>query len=376
MIIPYALSQIKSDKKLPPAKVYEQHQSLRRFGVKIRKEKEADKVDLHLKMGQQLDQTLKQGFVQLDYRQRQIHQALLSQTDVIQTGFDTVEIALKRGFSETQKQLEEVTQSVEQVGEIVLKTGEELADGIAGLTASFDMGMVQVMSQFELQRSEIKAGFQALQEVLENSRKTEARERYLDGKQSYEQFLQHPEERQLLLDARDYLSQSLEQYRGNPFCHLYLGHVYQEPGGEFDAAKAQEHYQLCATYSKALDNRKLAALGYFLAAWMSYVQGNVQEAIPLGEFALAYDPEGLPENVYNLAKYHAYLRQPEESLIYLDKAVQRFDPQYTLKASLDADFNPIKPELDQYFLKIRNQEAQKWHQRLDQLGISPQLPAE
>lgn len=48
---------------------------------------------------------------------------------------------------------------------------EKVADGIAGLRADFNIAMGQVITQFEMKRSEMKAGFDRLAYLLENKRK-------------------------------------------------------------------------------------------------------------------------------------------------------------------------------------------------------------
>ena len=186
----------------------------------------------------------------------------------------------------------------------------------------------------------------------------------------------HPDEPQFLQDALEYLLESVAIYRGNAFCHLYLGHIYQEPARFYDLEKAQNHYQLCATYAKGMPNNSLAALGYFMAAWISYVRKEVDAAIELAEKVAQFDPNGIPENYFNLAKYHACKKESKKALSYLDMAIQRFDPYYAVKASMDDDFQQIQPELDAFFMMIRDKEAKSLDQNLRAFGLDPaRLPA-
>ncbi|MEL6651072.1 MAG: tetratricopeptide repeat protein [Bacteroidota bacterium] len=326
----------------------------------------------------QVDHTLRDGFDRVEdgldrveHGQVRIHQALLGQTEVIRQGFFGLELSLESGFDQMADKLDQQTEATRSLEKSLILSSKQIEEGLSGLKASLDMGMVDIVSQFELQRNDIQQGFERLADLLENSRKTLARERYLDGKQAYERYEVHPDESQFMTDARDYLLESVEIYRGNPFCHLYLGHIYQDPGHLYDLERALEHYQLTATYAKGLDNKALAALGYFLAAWISYVLGDVDQAIALAQKALEYDPKGIPENYYNLARFHAHKQQSETALQYLDKAVQDFDPHYTLKAEIDEEFQAIRPALDQYFEQIRSVEAAHWDEKLRDFQLLP-----
>jgi len=361
---------------------YHLHKQYHRFvydmgkGIKQVAEAHAKTIaEANLRAGKVISDTLQTGFEEVQKSQMAIHHALLDQTQVIEDGFNAVVIQIDKGFEQTQKGLNEVAQRVDQVGMVIIESNERLWQGLMGVKASFDMGMVQILTQFELQRKEMKQGFDLLADLMENTRKTEARECYRDGKEAYETYLQHPDEPQFLRDALDYLNQSIEIYRGNPFCHLYLGHIYQEASLFFDLDRAQEHYRLCATYAKGLHYASLAALGYFLAAWISFVRGEVTQAISWAEQSLAFDDQHIPENYYHLAKFHAFLGQPEQSLTYLDQAVKRFDPFYTIKAQTDVDFKPIEAELDRYFERIRSEAAHQLSKQLNDFGVSA-LPEE
>ena len=232
------------------------------------------------------------------------------------------------------------------------------------------MGMMSLVSQFELQREEIQQGFHLLTDLLENAKKTEARERYLDGTQAFDTYLKHPDEPQFLTDARDYLLQSIEAFRGNPFAHLYLGHIYEEASLYFDLNQAKAHYLRCATYAKGLENKGLASVGYFMASWVAYVEGEVEDAITWGKAAIDMDPERIPEVYYNLAKFHAYRGEATAAIEYLDHAIQRFDPIYSVKAQFDPDFETMKEELKVYFYRIRDRKAVELQEQLMAFGIT------
>jgi len=348
------------------------HRFINEVGTGIRKLAEAHArtiAEANLKAGQAIDNTLQSGFERVHQTQLAIHDALLDQTQVIEQGMGAIELAIESGFEQTQRNLNEVASRIDQVGMIIIESNDKLFQGLAGLKASVDMGMMNIITQFEMQRTEMRHGFEVLANILENNKKTEARERFRDGKEAYENYLRHPDETQFLRDALDYLEQSHEVYRGNPFCHLYLGHIYQEPSHFYDLSKSQEEYRLCATYAKGMANEGLAALGFFLASWIAYVRKDVEKAIEYAQESLKYAQDRIPENYYNLAKYHAYLDRKEEAIHYLDIAVQQFDPLYTIKADADADFFPMKQELGQYFEKLRVEAGRRIENQLKEFGI-------
>ncbi len=355
---------------------YYAHRQYHRFmndvGVGIRKLAESHArtiAEANLKAGQAINQTLHSGFEQVNQTQLAIHDALLDQTQVIEQGMGAIELALESGFEQTQRNLSEVANRIDQVGTIIIESNDRLFQGMAGLKASVDMGMMNIITQFEMQRTEIKQGFEVLANILENNKKTEARERFRDGKDAYENYLRHPDEPQFLKDALDYLEASNEIYRGNPFCHLYLGHIYQEPSLYYDLTISQEQYRLCATYAKGMSNEGLAALGFFMASWIAYVRKDMDKAIEYAEESLKYAKDRIPEIYYNLAKYHAYLQDNNEALYYLDIAVQRFDPLYTLKADVDADFLSMKDELYEYFERLKDQAGKNLKHQLKAFGL-------
>jgi tetratricopeptide (TPR) repeat protein len=313
---------------------------------------------------QQLRKTLRTGFEGVQHNQIRIHQALLNQTEVMILGFDAVELRLQEGFEQQARGLNEVVNRVDHLGQVVVETGERLFKGLAGLKASFDHGMMGIVAQFELQREEMQDGFARLADLLAHQQKTRARERFLDGKLEFERYQAHPDEPQLLIDARDYLHDSLQQYRGNPFAHFLLGLIYLEPVAHFDPGRALDHFLRGVTYAKSLENYPLAALCAFEAGWVHYLRGEIEQAIEQSELARSFDPDALPENYFHLAKYHACQGEAQPALQHLDTAVQRFDPLYTLKADIDPDFGPIRPQLDPYFEQLRDRAARDWQARM------------
>jgi hypothetical protein len=170
-----------------------------------------------------IEDRIDDGVDRITEKQEHIHGALLDQTKVIKDGLFGIELSLEQGFDQVAEKLDEQTAAVERVNESILFTSEQLQKGQAGLKASFDMGIADILADFELQRREIREGFDKLTDLLENSHKTQARERFLDGQKEYDRYQQFPDEPQFLLDARDYLLEKRGAfYRGAiPFLPLF-----------------------------------------------------------------------------------------------------------------------------------------------------------
>ena len=121
----------------------------------------------NLQAGREISQSLDRGFSEVRKGQIEIHEALVDQTQVIRQGFDSVEYALQTGFDQVAGGLGEVAGRIENLGEVMIETGDRLFSGLAGIKASVDMGMMNVVTQFELQRREIQAGFDQLSDLLQ-----------------------------------------------------------------------------------------------------------------------------------------------------------------------------------------------------------------
>ena len=183
------------------AEDYHRHRNLLRFvfaageGIQRVAEHQVQRIiDANRAIGAKLDDTLIHGFDRMEFQQKEIHGALLQQTKVIKQSLFDIELSLEQGFDQVAEGMEQIGEEVRNVNDTLVQTGEMLADGLAGLKSSVDMGMMGIVSQFELQREELQEGLKQLSFLIENSKKTEARERFLDGKTDFERFLQHPDE--------------------------------------------------------------------------------------------------------------------------------------------------------------------------------------
>lgn len=370
ILIPYTPPKEETESE----KSYLLHRLRRRFApdesgfLLFSAEQVAKLAKVNLKAAARINQTLEQGFDKVDKGQIRIHEALLNQTDIIQDGFDRVALAIDEQREQLAADAEALREEERASRASINNQTAVIANGFAHLASSVDMGMSGLLTQFELQRTEMQEGLSRISTILANQHKTTAQERFLDGQTAYGQYLRHPDEPRLLLDAESYLQASIESWRGNPFAHLYLGHIYHEAGPVHDLQKAQTHYLDCATYAKGIDNRALAAQAYMMAGWLAYVRRLPARAVELGKLAVEYDPEGLPEAYFNLGKYLAHLGKAEEAIAQLDIAIRSFDPLYSLKASLDEDYKALGDVLGDYFQQLKAEEHAHWDARLSAFG--------
>jgi len=253
-------------------------------------------------------------------------------------------------------ELSGISSNIENLTDTVQFGLEEVSFGINGLRADFDIAMGKVMLQFEMLRSEMKAGFEHIINILENRRKTEAQEHFRDAISFYKDGCRFPDKPQWFKDALRHFMESVNGYERNPLAHLHIGHIYHYQKDQMNFEKALKHYQLCYTYGEADKNDYcVAAQGYFYAGWLNaVVLQNLNEAIKLTNTALEFD-ENLAEAHYHLAKFYSLSNQKDSAIHHLRKAIVSFDRDYCIKAGFDSDFNPIRDDVNQLFKNLKNE---------------------
>lgn len=109
---------------------------------------------------------------------------------------------------------------------------------INGLRADFDIAMGKILAQFEMSRSEMQAGLSRIVTILENKRKSEAKEHFRDGLDFYKEGCRFVDKPQWFTDALRHFLASVEGYERNPFAHLYIGHIFHYQNEHRDLARA------------------------------------------------------------------------------------------------------------------------------------------
>lgn len=186
----------------------------------------------------------------------------------------------------------------------------------------------------------------------------------------YSKYLENPAKHTYLEDAYEGFKNTIKGYKENPFAYFYLGLIYHRPSHYYDLEKSKEAFKNAEKYALENERKVFSAYIDFILGWICYVEGNIDEAINVTLQSLDKDLIILSETYYNLAKYYACKKDAVNSIKYLDIAVANADNFYTLKANIDDDFNPIKEELEKYFIHLRDEARKIVNSSLSEYGIS------
>lgn len=248
-----------------------------------------------------------------------------------------------------------------------------VTDGLSGLQAEFEIGMGQVLLQFEMTRSVMKEGFQRIEELLKNRRKVSAQEHFSDALQFYKDGCRFRNRPQWFSDALRHFRASVAEFERNPLAHLHIGHILHYEQGFRNLGEALRHYELCFTYAEATDgSAAVAAQGYFYAGWLkaAHLQSYL-EAIALTTHALSLDPT-LAEAEYHLAKYCALMGDGRKAADHLRRAIENFDRRYALKCEADPDFSGVRSEVHKCLCQLLD-DAKATYARIS-CGIDRKTP--
>ncbi len=237
---------------------------------------------------------------------------------------------------------------------------KKVDSSIQNFHSDFNMAMGGVVLQFEMQRAEMKQGFNSIISILENKRKIDAEEDFKDAIEFYNDGCKFIDKPVWFKNAHKHFSASIEKYERNPIAHLHLAHIYhyQEELRDFD--KALEHYELCYTYGEADEKSKtVTAQGYFYAGWLkASVFDDLDSAIHLTKQALIFD-KSFSNSHYNLVKYYSLKDDSINALRHLKILIENFDRNYAVKAKIDADIDNIKSNLNTFLEELKENSKQK-----------------
>lgn len=254
-----------------------------------------------------------------------------------------------------------LSKDIQNLTEIVTYGLDRVADGIADLRADFDIAMGKVINQFEMQRTEMRSGFESIIKILENRRKVEAQEHFRDALEFYRDGCRFSDKPQWFDDALKHFLAAVEQYERNPLAHLHIAHIYHYQKAHQNFDKALHHYRLCYTYGEADEKaHTVAAQGCFYAGWLcAAVFDNLDEAINLTNKALQLDSK-LGEAHFHLAKFYALRNDAKHAIAHLEKAIVGFDRNYCIKASGDLDFDSIRDAVHTLFLHLKTEASNRF----------------
>lgn len=115
---------------------------------------------------------------------------------------------------------------------------------------------------------------------------------------------------------------------------------------------AEQAFVLAARYARPTAPTQ-AATAMLAAAWSSYVDGRLPDAIRHSGDAVGLDG-ALTEAVFHLAKFHAAAASPELAMPLLRKAISD-ESAYAVKAAADPDFQNHEGEMIRLFEAMRHE---------------------
>ncbi len=292
--------------------------------------------------------------------------------DTISSGMERVDNSIleldnsmQMGFGEVTSGISNLSDTMNEgmshLGSVMTEGFEGLSSDIQSLHSDFNMAMGGVLLQFEMQREEMKQGFDSIISILENKRKTDAAEDFNDAIEFYNDGCKFIDKPIWFKNAHKHFSASIDKYERNPLAHLHLAHIYhyQEEFRDFD--KALEHYELCFTYGEADEKSKaVTAQGYFYAGWLeAVISSNYDEAIKLTKRVIEFDPKLVEKAYYNLAKFYSLKRDAKNSIHYLELLIKNYDRTYAIKVKSDADFQIIDNDFNKLLESLKQESYQQ-----------------
>lgn len=143
-----------------------------------------------------------------------------------------------------------------------------------------------------------------------------------------------------------------------------IGHIYVGESECYNAEKALDYFIRAARFAEPeRKNPKKAAEYYMHASWAAYLLRNFSKAIELVQKSINLNPQ-LSRSHYFLAKYNACLRNTDNSVNALEKAI-RFDRNYCILVDIDGDFNNVRDGVLLSFDKLKNDAKIRAKQALD-----------
>ena len=285
-------------------------------------------------------------------------------------GFDEVNHTLRWGFRRVVDALSDVSASLE------------------ALRADFNYGVGLILGQLWIQNKllfGILAELDAIHKILESPILTQAREFFRIGcerlsrgllDKALESFLEAEKK-----NDTDFVTQSLIGL-------LYL-YGRDDDDDVINLLEAEKHLRLAVRYgmaeitvlpeSKRDEFKKLLAEVCLHTSIACYVQVNepeikenpavvsrqIEEARSFARKACEFNP-GLSEAHYHYAKYSALLNDDKGAVLSLREAIDK-DWNYCLKADIDKDFDPIRPEVIKLFDELRVDAGKKAREKLNEV---------
>jgi hypothetical protein len=271
-------------------------------------------------------------------------------------------------FSETLIKEDEKPQAAELFKQrLEFKEDQDLS--FVSLGAVFSIEMADILLLRSIFSDELKNSLDAVKDSMIFSGKDNAFGNFMACADKYRKYLDKPSDLELLNDCKKCIDSSLQEYEANQYAHIILGLIRHRPGPFFDLLESAKSFMRAKELSTEGGDGYAAALANFFSGWLAYINSETDKALVYMLEANDEEFMNIPEIYYNLAKFYAVNGDGDNSIKYLDEAVERFDNFYAMKADMDDDFNPIREKLGSYFKKIVGKEKEKVSLRLAEYGV-------
>jgi len=212
-----------------------------------------------------------------------------------------------------------------------------IEDGMAGLKAVFEFGISEVVWQIEQNRQVLKNILEVLMAPLDTQAKElrkRAEDAYANGwfEDALEDFLQ---------------SEMKNKYDFT--VHISIGMIYLFQ--KVDRDKAFEYFQKAVKYARP-KSKYHASFALLHGALIKRDCELIKVAEELSAEAIELTPD-FTEARYQNAEYNAQLKNIQKSIGNLEAAI-KIDPNYCLKADNDSMFDPVRPDVNKLFERLRD----------------------
>lgn len=243
----------------------------------------------------------------------------------------------------------EYVSSVIEKGLDELSVGiNDISNGLYGLRSAFEWGISEVVWQIEQSNKYLRDILEVLMAPLDTKAKElkrRAEDAYSNG--WYE-------------DALEDFSKSRDLNRYDFTIHISIGMIYLFHAT--NKTKALESFDRAIKYSRPKsDYHTSYALLY--KALILFDKGDVDEAEKTSSEAIQLIPNFL-EAIYQNAVYNATLNNGEKSLRYL-KHLFTEDANYVLKANSDNLLDPLRRQVNELIVQIKDEKLLKINKLLD-----------
>ena len=273
-------------------------------------------------------------------------------SNIIGEGFKSVANALDWGFDRLDYALQDVNTSIES------------------LHSDFNYSMMLLLEQASIRNrllNNLIDKIDAINEKLGSPTLTQSREFYKIGCEKLSKGL--------LDKALESFKEAEKKNDTDFFIQFNIGKLLlygiNSEVNIIDLEKAKQHFLNAARYAKAEMNidasfSKYAAEAYLHASIATYAasdsvlqnkvefKSQIEEAFQLAAKATALNPK-LSEGFYHLSKYLALLGNSEESIKFLQLAIDE-DAQYSRKVEFDHSFDLIKENIFHFIDQLKEKE--------------------